>query len=133
MPSKGEPKTGGRKKGSLNKQNQEIRDRAMYAGMTPLELMIMCMKEAFTEGEKDKGFLYAKDIAPYVHPKLAAIMVQSERGHKTIDQIQEDELYAIASSGRTIETQLSAQEPDGVYTISESQLPTCGPSSDNLQ
>lgn len=75
---RGQPKTGGRTKGSLNKKDHALRVNAKYNGMSPLELMVLCMQEAFTAGDKDKGFLYAKDIAPYVHPKLASIDQRTE-------------------------------------------------------
>lgn len=80
----GTPKTGGRKKGSPNVKDGRIRVKAKHNGMSPLELMIMCMQEAFTEGDQAKGFLYAKDIAPYVHPKLASIDQRTE-GTLTIE------------------------------------------------
>lgn len=127
------PKRAGRPKGAINKDRRFLVASAKYAGKTPLALMIECMQAAFTDGDQRAGFFYAKEIAPYVHPKLTAIQVQSVGHHRTIDQFTEAELYALASGDGDSEAQLSAQGTAGVYDVHESQLSTSGPSSDNLQ
>lgn len=63
----------GRKKGSLTKRTREIAERAMESGMTPLEVMLKAMNEHVDAKRWDDAASVAKDAAPYVHPKLAAI------------------------------------------------------------
>lgn len=82
--AKGTVTTAGRPKGSPNKKDHALRVKAKYGGKSPLELMVMCMQAAFKDGDQEKGFLYAKDIAPYVHPKLASIDQRTE-GTLTIE------------------------------------------------
>lgn len=74
------PKTGGRKKGSLNKKTveqrqrtEEIVARVFKEGMTPLDILLEAMKEAYQQGGALMAAPWAKDAAPYVHPKLANI------------------------------------------------------------
>lgn len=77
----------GRKKGTANVKTREIADKAIQEGTTPLEVMLKAMRgfvafaekmvaennevgalNAYTEAAK-----VAKDAAPYIHPRLAAI------------------------------------------------------------
>lgn len=73
-------KTGGRQKGVKNKTTvaqearvTEVVAKATADGITPLEVMLGCMREAWEAGNKSDAALFAKDAAPYVHPKLAAV------------------------------------------------------------
>lgn len=73
-------KTGGRKKGSKNKATveretgvAEITAKAAAEGITPLEVMIGAMRHAWDAEDKDAAARFAKDAAPYVHPRLAAV------------------------------------------------------------
>lgn len=63
----------GRKKGALTKRTQEIVAKASAEGITPLEVMLGAMREAWDNGDKKEAATIAKDAAPFVHPKLAAI------------------------------------------------------------
>jgi hypothetical protein len=66
-------KGAGRKPGSATKKTREIADRAAASGITPLEVMLEAMMSLRASGEIEKAASVAKDAAPYVHPKLAAI------------------------------------------------------------
>jgi len=90
-------KTGGRKKGATNIRTREIAEKAIASGLSPLEIMLENMHFAHSGAEAllsrmldspDKpsidelkslvGFRQqsqecAKDAAPYIHPRLAAV------------------------------------------------------------
>lgn len=82
----------GRKPGAATTKTREIAEKAMLEGITPLEVMLLSMREYVAKanaiGEDPKvidnkavtrlGLLreaasIAKDAAPFVHPRLAAI------------------------------------------------------------
>jgi hypothetical protein len=63
----------GRKVGSATKKTREIADKAAEQGITPLEVMLEAMNAFRGAGDMEKAAGFAKDAAPYIHPKLAAI------------------------------------------------------------
>jgi hypothetical protein len=63
----------GRKKGTANVKTREIADKAASSGITPLEVMLEAMNDFRAKGELAKAAWIAKDAAPYMHPRLAAI------------------------------------------------------------
>jgi|SRR5882672_2351146 len=69
----GARKGAGRKTGSATKKTREIADKAAAAGITPLEVMLEAMNSFRESGNMEKAAGFAKDAAPYIHPKLAAI------------------------------------------------------------
>lgn len=89
----GARKGAGRKPGSATKRTREIADRAAAQGITPLEVMLRAMTalvdQADALAESDVAQLngraadrlgllvsaaeVAKNAAPYMHPRLAAI------------------------------------------------------------
>ena len=90
---------GGRPKGALNKKTQELIIRATEEGISPLDVLLNGMREFYSLAEREYakikghefdsedniekfksvvGFKnlardYARDAAPYVHPKLASL------------------------------------------------------------
>ncbi len=77
----------GRKQGSASAKTREIANKAAEEGITPLEVLINSMREAWEQAKTQKnpddklarmgiacGF--AKDAAPYLHPKLANVEIQ---------------------------------------------------------
>jgi len=77
----------GRKRGALNSMSMEAREKAAAEGITPLEVMLTSMREAWdvaqtTEDPKLKieaqaaAVQVAQVAAPYVHPRLAATEVK---------------------------------------------------------
>jgi len=69
----GARKGAGRKAGSATQKTREIADKAAAAGITPLEVMLEAMNSFRATGDLEKAASFAKDAAPYIHPKLAAI------------------------------------------------------------
>lgn len=66
----------GRKKGSVTKATvyrQEMLAKAAAEGISPLEVMMTAMREAWEAGDKEKAVQVAEKAAPYIHAKLAAV------------------------------------------------------------
>jgi len=63
----------GRKKGSPNKATIERQARVAATGITPLDVMLTTMRKYADAKDWDKASAVAKDAAPYVHPRLAAV------------------------------------------------------------
>jgi hypothetical protein len=63
----------GRKPGSATSKTRAIADKAAAEGITPLEVMLHAMREHYGSGKFDEAAAIAKDAAPYMHPRLAAI------------------------------------------------------------
>lgn len=61
----------GRKVGSATKRTREIADKALGEGLTPLEYMLTVLRDE--SAERSVRLSAAKDAAPYVHPRLAAV------------------------------------------------------------
>lgn len=76
----GARKGAGRKAGSATQKTREIADKAAAAGITPLEVMLEAMNSFRSSGDLEKAASFAKDAAPYIHPKLAAIEHTGEGG-----------------------------------------------------
>lgn len=77
---KGLPKTGGRKRGCLNQKTRSIAAQAAQSGITPLEVMIEAMRNAYEMGGAAAAFAFAKDAAPYMHPRVAAVELTGKDG-----------------------------------------------------
>lgn len=87
-------KTGGRKKGSKNKTTvereaglAEITAKVKTEGITPLEVMVGAMREAWERNDKEAAARYAKDAAPYMHPRLAAVEHTGKDGKDLVPQV----------------------------------------------
>lgn len=82
MAGPGRPKTGGRKKGSLNRVNQEkqkIIKQLCPPGDDPMTFWVHLLKDPATP--LDIRLTVARDLAPYAHPKLSSI--EARTGGKT--------------------------------------------------
>jgi hypothetical protein len=86
----GARKGAGRKPGSATKKTRAIADKAAAEGITPLEVMLEAMNAFRSAGDLDKAAGFAKDAAPYIHPKLAAIEHTGADGGeiKTVSRIE---------------------------------------------
>ena len=76
--SVGTKKTGGRKKGSLNKSTLERKEFLASGGVSPLDYMLSVLRDE--DAPADKRFLAAKECAPYCHPRLASTEHKGEGG-----------------------------------------------------
>ena len=68
-PGSGRPK--GVKNIATNKR-ADIARIAINEEITPLEVMLKAMRKALAANDLKEAHNYAKDAAPYIHPKLAA-------------------------------------------------------------
>jgi hypothetical protein len=70
---------GGRQKGQVALK-REARERLLgkleIMTVTPLEVMYLTMKDFWDKDEKIAACAIARDLAPYIHPKLTAIQQQ---------------------------------------------------------
>ena len=77
-PPKGHPRYGGRTKGTRNKRDivreaeaAEIREGALASGLTPVEYMLVVMRDP--TALPDRRDRMAAAAAPFIHPRLNAI------------------------------------------------------------
>lgn len=70
----------GRPTGAASKKTREIANRAADQGITPLEVMIEAMRDAYAKEGAAAAFVYAKDAAPYMHAKLASTEMTGKGG-----------------------------------------------------
>lgn len=47
--------------------------RALREGASPLDVLLEAMRDAYAEGGATAAMPFAKEAAPYVHPKLSAV------------------------------------------------------------
>jgi hypothetical protein len=62
----------GRKPGAANKMSQAAREAAAASGITPLDFFLLVMRDK--ANDLDTRMDAAKAAAPYVHPRLAAVV-----------------------------------------------------------
>ena len=102
-------KTGGRRKGSLNKVTAELRSAVTKSGEAPLEYMLRVMHdENETIARRDD---MAKAAAPYIHPRLASKELTI---HQPLAGLSNDELADLIERIRLLKTgRPRANSPDG--------------------
>ncbi len=70
----------GRPKGCKTKRRQEVAQRAVAEGITPIEVMLLAMREAVGRNEMAEAAKFAQMAAPYIHPRLQAIQHTGREG-----------------------------------------------------
>ena len=70
------PGAGRKKSGQCQKTQARLAiiSRLGEGDMTPLDVILAAMKDAVTRGDLAAAAGFAKDAAPYVHPRLQAVM-----------------------------------------------------------
>lgn len=101
--SKGGKRPGaGRPRGAKSKATIERELRLQKSisrateGISPLEVMLSSMRALWKEGQWAAACQIAKDVAPYVHPRLSAIGAQVDDGKDLIKQFMD----AVSGSSR---------------------------------
>lgn len=89
----------GRKKGATTKKTRAIADKAAEDGITPLEVMVRCMRDAWDAGRMGDAQRYAVDAAPYMHPRLASVAHKGDEANP-LAVITRIELVAPAHDSR---------------------------------
>lgn len=96
----GRKKTADTPEGRLRR---ELAMRVLKEGTTPLEVMLEAMREAYEEGGAAGAFLYAKECAPFIHPKLSAVdaTIDGKLGTYAAKEIpvEERDAYPVEGSG----------------------------------
>ena len=88
----------GRKPGAPNRHTNEIAAQALADGVTPIEVMLACMRKAFDTGDSDSAVEYAKAVAPYCHPRLANVPQDAQQGQIVYNIVTGIERSAIEAS-----------------------------------
>jgi len=110
MPRGGFRPNSGRKPGSPNKRKRRIVDRAAAEGITPVEFLLQTMRDETLE--LHVRMQAARDAAPFVHPRLAAISARADFRVAPIDQasIYVQEIHVVpVPSGRYLTSQEAAE------------------------
>lgn len=93
----------GRKPGTVTKKRNlaqaatESTIKALTEGVTPLDILIGAMKEAYDKGGFMAAAPFAKEAAPYVHPKLSSIEAKVDNIHRDAAELTDADLADIAS------------------------------------
>lgn len=81
----------GRPKGSPTRKRRKVTERIMAAATaTPLEVILAAMLHYHEAGDRDKAAAFAKEAAPYCHPRLGSLSVQAD---STVRVIEDDRWY----------------------------------------
>lgn len=78
---------GGRKKGAPNRKTAALQEAAAAAGIMPLDVMLNTMRWHYDAKRYDEAHAAARDAAPYLHPKLAAIEHSGKDGGPLVVEI----------------------------------------------
>jgi len=109
---------GGRQKGqvALKRQARErLLGKLEMMSVTPLEVMYLTMKDFWDKDEKIAACAIARDLAPYIHPKLTAIQQQivTTETDKVADQRVFDKLLDALEIGVTMRNDLANGRTSG--------------------
>jgi len=73
----GKRENAGRRTGSMTVRTREIAERAVLDGLTPIEVMLFAMRAHADNGDWDKAAEVARYAAPYIHPRLSSVSVET--------------------------------------------------------
>ena len=109
---------GGRQKGqvALKRQARErLLGKLEMMSVTPLEVMYLTMKDFWDKDEKIAACAIARDLAPYIHPKLTAIQQQivTTETDKVADQRVFDKLLDALEIGVSMRNDLANGRTSG--------------------
>jgi hypothetical protein len=79
----------GRKRGGLSKKTTEVAARAAEQGVTPLEVLLEAMRRHYDAGELDRAAAFAKDAAPYMHPRLSTMQFARDSAPLVLQIVEE--------------------------------------------
>ena len=93
----GRRKGAGRKPGAATTKTREIANKAVEAGISPLEYMLAVLRD---EGNDTTArFEAAKAAAPYVHPRLNSVELAGKDG-QPIETVNRIELVAASGNSK---------------------------------
>ena len=98
---KGSSKSGGRKKGTLNKVNTTVTEQLAALDCDPIEGMAKIAKVAMAEGELMLAGNMFKELAQYVAPKRKSLEVNAHVSfEQSLHDLSDDELDATLNGYR---------------------------------
>ena len=118
---------GGRQKGQVALKRQ-ARERLLgkldMMSVTPLEVMYLTMKDFWDKDEKIAACAIARDLAPYIHPKLTAIQQQivTSETDKVADERVFDKLLDALELGVTMRNDISNGRRSGKVLAQQTTL-----------
>lgn len=115
---------GGRQKGqvALKRQARErLLGKLEMMTVTPLEVMYLTMKDFWDKDEKIAACAIARDLAPYVHPKLTAIQQQiiTDQTEKVADERVFDKLLNALEVGVAMRNDLVNGRTSGGKVVAQ--------------
>jgi hypothetical protein len=118
---------GGRQKGqvALKRQARErLLGKLEMMSVTPLEVMYLTMKDFWDKDEKIAACAIARDLAPYIHPKLTAIQQQiaTTETEKVADQRVFDKLLDALEMGVTMRNEMANGRTSGKVLMQQTTL-----------
>lgn len=118
---------GGRQKGqvALKRQARErLLGRLDMMTVTPLEVMYLTMKDFWDKDEKIAACAIARDLAPYVHPKLTAIQQQivTDEAEKVADERVFDKLLNALELGVAMRNDIANGRTSGKVIAQQTTL-----------
>jgi hypothetical protein len=118
---------GGRQKGqvALKRQARErLLGRLDMMTVTPLEVMYLTMKDFWDRDEKIAACAIARDLAPYVHPKLTAIQQQivTDDAQKVADERVFDKLLNALEIGVAMRNDIANGRTSGKVVAQQTTL-----------
>lgn len=114
MASGGARPGAGRKPGAANQKTREVADKALKEGISPLEVMLMDMRQKFEAGDISAAADRACDCAPFIHARLSSTNVQV-RNVSSIQQLSNTELAALARESGIAEEDIGAAGSNGLH------------------
>jgi len=85
MAGKGNPRTGGRAKGTLNQKTQELRDRVerLNGGKSLIETLVdWATEEYMLTGDREKASSIMAKAVPYVYSTIKAVELSGSLTHE---------------------------------------------------
>jgi hypothetical protein len=118
---------GGRQKGqvALKRQARErLLGKLEMMSVTPLEVMYLTMKDFWDKDEKIAACAIARDLAPYIHPKLTAIQQQivTTETDKVADQRVFDKLLDALEIGVSMRNEMANGRTSGKVIAQQTTL-----------
>jgi len=118
---------GGRQKGqvALKRQARErLLGKLEMMSVTPLEVMYLTMKDFWDKDEKIAACAIARDLAPYIHPKLTAIQQQivTTETDKVADQRVFDKLLDALEIGVSMRNEMANGRTSGKVLAQQTTL-----------
>jgi hypothetical protein len=86
----------GRKKGATTQRTQKtnaLAEKAAGEGPLPLQVMLEAMRSYHAAGQPDKAAAIAKDAAPYVHRRKAALTIEGGEQPLEIKLTRDHDFY----------------------------------------